>query len=107
MARQNKIDTRAIGLDIGLAFSKFLTGHENLHYGLWNPDLPVCAANVGEAQEAYTEKLFGLLPADKSLQILDIGGGAGETAHRDPECVSGGALPSKCRAGRDCSRKHV
>jgi SAM-dependent methyltransferase len=80
MARK-KMDTRSIGLDIGLAFSKFLTGKENLHYGLWDGDMEVCAANVGRAQEAYTAKLFGLLPKGP-LRILDIGGGAGETAKK-------------------------
>lgn len=82
MTKTNKIDTQAVGLDFGLAFSKFLTGKENLHYGLWADDLPVCAANVGVAQEAYTEKLFRLLPDRKGLRILDIGGGAGETAKK-------------------------
>jgi len=76
-----KLDTRAIGLDIGLAFSKFLTGKENLHYGLWSPEWDVCAANIGRAQEAYTAKLFELLPS-KPIRILDIGGGAGETAKK-------------------------
>ncbi len=80
MARK-KMDTRSIGLDIGLAFSKFLTGKENLHYGLWGANMDVCAANVGPAQEAYTAKLFGLLPKGP-LRILDIGGGAGETAKK-------------------------
>jgi len=79
---RKKTDTRAIGLDIGLAFSKFLTGKENLHYGLWDADWPVCAENIGRAQEAYTVELFRLLPACKALRILDVGGGAGETAKK-------------------------
>jgi len=83
MARaKKKTDTRAIGLDVGLAFSKFLTGKENLHYGLWDPAWDICAENVGRAQEAYTAKLFKLLPRRKGLRILDIGGGAGETAKK-------------------------
>lgn len=75
-----KLDTRAIGLDVGLAATKWLTGAENLHYGLWT-GLDVNAANVGAAQSAYTDKLFKLLPEGK-LRILDIGGGAGETAKK-------------------------
>jgi len=83
MARhKKKTDTRAIGLDVGLAFSKFLTGKENLHYGLWDTDWDICAENIGRAQEAYTAKLFKLLPQGKTLRILDIGGGAGETAKK-------------------------
>lgn len=79
MPRQ-KIDTRSLGLDIGLNFTKWLTGAENLHYGLWG-GLEVCAANLGAAQAAYTDLLFQRLP-DAPCRILDIGGGAGETARK-------------------------
>jgi SAM-dependent methyltransferase len=74
------IDTRAVGLDVGLAFIRWLTGAENLHYGLWT-GLEVTAGNLKAAQEAYTAKLFGYLPEGR-LRILDIGGGAGETARK-------------------------
>jgi len=50
---KDKFDSRAVGLDIGLAFSRWLTGKENLHYGIWE-GLDVCAGNVGDAQEAYS-----------------------------------------------------
>jgi SAM-dependent methyltransferase len=75
-----KIDTRAVGLDVGLAFIRWLTGAENLHYGLWT-GLEVSAGNLRTAQDAYTVKLFGYLP-EGHLRILDIGGGAGETAKK-------------------------
>lgn len=97
-----KFDSRSVGLDIGLAFSRWLTGRENLHYGLWD-GLEVCAANVGAAQEAYTAKLFELLP-EGPLRILDIGGGAGETAkkllalgHVVEIVVPSAFLASRCR----------
>ena len=41
----DKIDTRAVGLDVGLAFIRWLTGAENLHYGLWT-GLEVTAGNL-------------------------------------------------------------
>ncbi|MBP9047643.1 MAG: methyltransferase domain-containing protein, partial [Tabrizicola sp.] len=75
-----KIDTRAVGLDVGLAFIRWLTGAENLHYGLWS-GLEVTAGNLRAAQDGYTAKLFGYLPEGR-LRILDIGGGAGETAKK-------------------------
>ncbi len=75
-----KLDTRAIGLDVSLSFARWLTGAENLHYGDWT-GLEVCAANAGAAQVAYTDRLFRLLP-DTPCRILDIGGGAGETARK-------------------------
>lgn len=75
-----KIDTRAVGLDVGLAFIRWLTGAENLHYGLWT-GLEVTAGNLRAAQDNYSAKLFGYLPEGR-LRILDIGGGAGETAKK-------------------------
>ena len=75
-----KIDTRAVELDVGLAFIRWLTGAENLHYGLWS-GLEVTAGNLRAAQDGYTAKLFGYLPEGR-LRILDIGGGAGETAKK-------------------------
>ena len=77
---REKINTQAIGLDAGLGFIRWLTGAENLHYGLWS-DLEPNAENLGKAQAAYTEKLFGYLP-EGPLSILDVGGGAGETARK-------------------------
>lgn len=75
-----KIDTRAVGLDTGLALVRWLTGAENLHYGLWT-GLEMTAGNLRAAQEAYTAKLFTQLPPGP-LRILDIGGGAGVTAKK-------------------------
>jgi SAM-dependent methyltransferase len=98
----DKIDTRAVGLDVGLAFIRWLTGAENLHYGLWT-GLDVTAGNLKAAQEAYTAKLFGYLP-DGPLRILDIGGGAGETArklialgHEVQIVVPSAFLAARCR----------
>lgn len=103
----DKIDTRAVGLDVGLAFIRWLTGAENLHYGLWT-GLEVTAGNLKAAQEAYTSRLFGYLPATQSggpLRILDIGGGAGETArkllamgHSVEIVVPSAFLAARCRA---------
>lgn len=99
----NKIDSRAIGLDTGLALSRWLTGKEHLHYGLWT-GLDVAAANVGPAQDAYSARLFALLPQRPNLRILDIGGGAGETAkklialgHRVEIVVPSAFLAARCR----------
>lgn len=105
------LDTRAIGLDIGLAFVKWLTGAENLHYGYWQ-GLEVTAANLRAAQEAYTDRLFALLP-DRPARILDIGGGAGETArkllalgHEVEIVVPSPFLAERCRANAPGARVH-
>ncbi|HDR30066.1 class I SAM-dependent methyltransferase [Rhodovulum sp.] len=106
-----KIDTRAMGLDAGLAFIRWLTGAENLHYGLWT-GLDVTAANLGRAQAAYTDLLFSHLPEGR-LRILDIGGGAGETAAKliarghEVEIVVPSAFPaSRCRANAPAAKVH-
>lgn len=108
---KRKIDTRAVGLDVGLAFTKWLTGAENLHYGLWT-GLDVTAANLRAAQEAYTTKLFGYLP-EGPLRILDIGGGAGETAgklcalgHSVDIVVPSAFLAGRCRENAPEARVH-
>jgi MPBQ/MSBQ methyltransferase len=97
-----KIDTRALGLDVGLAFARWVTGAENLHYGLWT-GLEVTAGNLRAAQDAYTAKLLGLLPAGR-LRILDVGGGAGVTAgkllalgHKVEIVIPSPYLAARCR----------
>ncbi len=106
-----KIDTRAVGLDVGLAFIRWLTGAENLHYGLWT-GLEVSAGNLRTAQDAYTAKLFGLLP-EGPLRILDIGGGAGETAkkllalgHSVDIVVPSAFLADRCRKNAPDAKVH-
>ena len=79
---KNRIDTRALGLEIGVNFMRLMTGYEHLHYGLWEDSVEICVANLLKAQEAYTRKLLSLLPEGNGLRILDIGGGAGETARQ-------------------------
>ncbi len=75
-----KIDTKTLGLDLGVNFVRFLTGKEHLHYGIWKEGIEVCAGNLLQAQELYTERLISHLPDGEHLSILDVGGGAGETA---------------------------
>lgn len=106
-----KLDTRAIGLDVGLSFIRWLTGAENLHYGLWT-GLDISAGNLRAAQDAYTDKLFKLLPS-KPCRILDVGGGAGETAKKlialghDVEIVVPSAfLAERCRENAPQGRIH-
>ena len=81
--KKKKEPSRLVGLDIALKVSGFVTGREHLHYGLWGK-LEVNLDNLGKAQEAYTDLLFKYLPKKKKnkLEILDIGGGAGENAKK-------------------------
>lgn len=104
-------DTQAVGLDSGLALIRWLTGGESLHYGLWD-GLEVTAGNLRAAQEAYSDRLFALLPPGR-LRILDIGGGAGWTARRlialghSVEIVVPSAyLAGRCRVNAPEARVH-
>jgi len=106
------MNSQAVGLDIGLSFIKWLTGSENLHYGIWT-DLDVTAGNLGQAQSVYTDKLFSYLPTG-SLRILDVGGGAGETArklialgHQVDIVVPSPFLAERCRANAPGATVHL
>ena len=79
--KNNTLDTKTLGLEVSLAIAKFVTGKENMHYGVWD-NLDPCLENLGKAQEQYTQLLFKYFPKKKKLKILDIGGGAGETAKK-------------------------
>ena len=79
--KNNTLDTQALGLEVSLAIAKFVTGKENMHYGVWD-NLDPCLENLGKAQEQYTKLLFKYFPKKKKMKILDIGGGAGETAKK-------------------------
>ena len=108
---KKRIDSRSVGLDVAAELVKWLTGAENLHYGLWS-GLEVNASNLGAAQAAYTAKLFAFLP-DGPLSILDVGGGAGETAkelialgHRVEIVVPSRCLADRCRNNAPQAKVH-
>ena len=81
LQKNNTLDTKTLGLEVSLAIAKFVTGKENMHYGVWD-NLDPSLENLGKAQEQYTQLLFKYFPKKKKLKILDIGGGAGETAKK-------------------------
>lgn len=100
-----KIDSKTLGLDLGVDYVRFLTGKEHLHYGIWEEGVEVCAGNLLRAQELYTERLISHLPEGNSLNILDVGGGAGETAltlynlgHKLEIVVPSLPLAERCKA---------
>lgn len=117
MARRKKADSRNLGLEFYLAVSRFLTGEENLHYGVWT-GLEVVASNLGASHRAYTEQLMQLLPAHSAaisdrtgVRILDIGGGAGVPAahmlalgHAVDVVVPAGILPDRVRVNAPAAR---
>ena len=79
MNRRRKIDSREIGLEIGLILGKHLADTEHLHYGYWTDGLEVRFANLPRAQEAYCHFLISHIPQDAKT-ILDVGCGSGRLA---------------------------
>jgi SAM-dependent methyltransferase len=67
--------------ELGLVLAQQLLGVDDLHYGLWDDDLPVTLANLASAQQHYTDHLLAVI--DRQLagihgaRILDVGCGTG------------------------------
>jgi SAM-dependent methyltransferase len=67
--------------ELGLVLAQQILAVEDLHYGLWEPDLELSLGNITLAQQRYTDLLLGKLDAllahHKTPRILDVGCGTG------------------------------
>lgn len=92
-----KIDSREVGLELGLRVYKFFLKSEYLHYGYFKDGLETDVANLRKAQENYAELIFSNIPAG-TKSILDVGCGSGKTASElvakgySVDCVSPGQI---------------
>ena len=77
MADTEKMTTR----ELGLLLTRQLLDVEDLHYGLWDPDLRLTVANLPTAQQRYSDLLLDrvdrLLAGIVQPRILDVGCGTG------------------------------
>lgn len=93
MAEGDKVDAKEVGLDIGLAFARYLLGTDHLHYGYWDDGLEVNVRNLPEAQEKYCDLLLSHVP-EGVRTVLDVGCGSGRFAEKlmdlgyEVDCVS-------------------
>lgn len=76
------MNIKALRLDVEAMFSQIMFGHGYLHYGYWDSDAPERATliHLGQAQEAYFNKILQTIPQD-TRSILDIGSGTGSNAY--------------------------
>lgn len=79
MASHKKVDSKEVGLDIGLNLFKFFFESEYMHYGYWTSELEVIGPNLKKAQENYTNNLLSHIPLGVK-NILDVGCGSGKVA---------------------------
>lgn len=79
MKNNNTPYTRGRSLDLLYVFLRYFFETEYLHFGYWRSDVELKFANLKQAQEAYIEELFKLIPEDVE-SILDVGCGSGEMA---------------------------
>mgnify|MGYP001823247808 FL=1 len=67
--------------ELGLVLAQQLLDIDDLHYGLWDADLPLTLGNIPRAQQRYTQLLLGhvarLLEGIEAPRILDVGCGTG------------------------------
>lgn len=92
-----KIDSKEVGLELGLRVYKFFLKSEYLHYGYFKDGLESDVLNLKKAQENYAELIFSNIPEGVKT-ILDVGCGSGKTAQQlvargyAVDCVSPGQI---------------
>lgn len=98
MSKKNrKVDSKEVGLEIGLILFKYFLNTEYLHYGLFRDNLSTEVANLAPAQIKYADFLISNIPADVKT-ILDVGCGSGRFAKEliskgyEVDCVSPGTI---------------
>jgi len=84
--------------ELGLVLGQQLLGVDDLHYGLWDDDLPLSFANIAEAQQRYTNQIISALPSPEGgeTKVIDIGCGTGHILGQllDRGFVADGLVPA-------------
>lgn len=113
MGKKNrKVDSKEVGLEIGLIFFKHFLKTEYLHYGLFSNGLKTDIANLAQAQLNYAKFLMSHIPAGVKT-ILDVGCGSGKFASElikkgyEVDCVSPGSILTNHARGILGDQSHI
>ena len=79
MGKCKKLDSKEVGLEIGLILGKQFLNTEHLHYGYWTDDLDLNLSNLPRAQENYSRFIISHFP-DGIESVLEVGPGTGKFA---------------------------
>ena len=84
--------------ELGLVLAQQILGVDDLHYGLWDAGLELKLANLGAAQQRYTDFLLSALPPPQPgpVRVLDIGCGTGHLLGQllDRGYLADGVIPA-------------
>jgi SAM-dependent methyltransferase len=95
--KNRKLDSKEVGLELGLLVFKYFLKTEYLHYGYFTDGLETVISHLKKAQENYADLIFSTIPSDVKT-ILDVGCGSGKTAQQlvsrgyTVDCVSPGQI---------------
>lgn len=81
MKKLKKVDSKEVGLEMGLIIFKYFFKKEHLHYGYWTEDLTTELSHLPQAQDNYCHFLMSHIPANTKT-ILDVGSGVGRLAEK-------------------------
>src|SRR5687767_759514 len=83
--------------ELGLVLAQQLGDVQDLHYGLWDPDLELSFSNLRTAQQRYSDLILSQLPATThEVRVLDVGCGTGHLISQmlDRGYLADGVIPS-------------
>ncbi|MBF90116.1 MAG: hypothetical protein CMG75_10795 [Candidatus Marinimicrobia bacterium] len=76
-----KVNSKEVGLEIGLLLARFFLDSEDLHFGYWPEGSKTGFLTFPEAQSRHSDLIFKNIP-DNVDSILDVGAGSGELAKK-------------------------